>query len=100
MEPSQYGVASIFWEDAFVATGERFAPYERDPGKYICASPTLPLGTIVTVYRGDRVRQCRIADRGPNKRLNRVLDLTPPMAADLGISKSDGLGNVTIRIEK
>ena len=100
IEPSQRGVASIFWEDAYLATGERFRPFERDPAKYVCASPDLPLGTILTVYRGDRMRQCRVADRGPSKRLNRILDLTVPMASDLGISKNDGLGVVTIRVKK
>ena len=99
VEPSQRGVASVYWEDARLATGERFRPMERDPAKYVCASPDLPLGTVLSVYRGDRMRQCRVADRGPAKRLNRVLDMPPPMASDLGISKADGLGVVTIRVD-
>jgi len=97
VEPSIFGVASIFWEDSRLATGERFNPYERDASKYVCASPDLPLGTMLTVYRGARMHQCRVADRGPAKRLNRVLDLPPPMARDLGITKEEGLGHVTIR---
>ena len=97
VEPSQRGVASIFWEDSYLATGERFKPYERDASKYVCASPDLPLGTMLMVYRGDRARKCRVADRGPAKRLNRILDIPPPMALDLGITKEDGLGHVTIR---
>jgi rare lipoprotein A (peptidoglycan hydrolase) len=52
---------------------------------------------MLTVYRGARMHQCRVADRGPAKRLNRVLDLPPPMARDLGITKEEGLGHVTIR---
>ena len=95
--PSTFGVASIFWEGSRLSTGERFKPYERDASKYVCASPDLPLGTMLNVYRGDRMRQCRVADRGPAKRLNRVLDLPPPMARDLGITKEEGLGHVTIR---
>lgn len=97
VEPSVYGVASIFWEDAKLATGERFKPYERDPAKWVCATPDMPLNTMLVVQRGDKTIICRAADRGPNKRLNRPLDLPPPAAEALGITRKMGLGNVTIR---
>jgi rare lipoprotein A (peptidoglycan hydrolase) len=97
VEPSQRGVASVYWEDAHTATGERFRPHETDPAKWTCATPDFPLNTVVTVYRGDKVIRCRANDRGPAKRLNRVIDLTPPAAEALGISRKIGLGNVTIR---
>jgi len=98
-EPATYGVASMY-TDRLTATGERFHPYERDPGRYTCASPTLPMGTVVVVIRGDRWRQCRINDVGPAGYLGRVIDLPVTMAADLGISEADGLGKVTVRVLK
>ncbi len=96
VEPSQYGVASIYWEDARTATGERFKPNERDPKKYTCAHPDFPLNTMLIIYRGDRAILCRANDRGPNKRTGRVLDLPPPAAAALGIDRKAGLGKVTV----
>lgn len=100
VEPSKMGVASVYWEDSHTATGERFRPHETDPAKWTCATPDFPLNTVVTVYRGDKVIRCRANDRGPAKRLNRVIDLTPPAAKALGISVEQGLGNVTIRADR
>jgi rare lipoprotein A len=97
VEPSQFGVASIYWQDTRTATGERFRPRETDPAKWTCATPDFPLNTVVAVYRGDKVIRCRANDRGPNRRLNRIVDLTPPAAKALGISVEQGLGNVTVR---
>jgi rare lipoprotein A (peptidoglycan hydrolase) len=97
IEPSQYGVASLFWEDSYLATGERFHPNETDPAKWVCATPDMPLNTMLVVQRGDKTITCRAADRGPAKHLKRVIDLPPVAAQALGITRETGLGKVTIR---
>jgi len=70
-----------------MANGQRF-----DRHKYTAASWYFPLGTLVRVVNlknGESV-QVTITDRGPNLRLNRVLDLSEA-AADLLGYVDDGL---------
>ena len=73
-----YGVASWYSEsDPFInlrtANGEIF-----DDTKLTCASWDFPFGTLLEVTHLDSGRKviCRVNDRGPSKRLHRLIDLT------------------------
>jgi len=73
-----YGVASWYSEtdpgiNRHTANGEVF-----DDAQLTCASWNYPFGTRlrVTNVKNQRTIVCRVNDRGPAKRLNRVIDLT------------------------
>ncbi len=60
----------------YTASGERF-----DDSKHTCASWHFKFGTKVKVtnLRNGKYTVCRINDRGPSKKLRRLIDLTPPV---------------------
>lgn len=80
-------LASVYWEDKFVATGARF-----DANGMTAAHKTLPFGTKLTVYYGHRSVVIRINDRGPFVR-KRELDLSRGAAKAL---RFPGLGKVKV----
>lgn len=74
----RYGTASWYSEtdpgiNLHTANGEIF-----DDQKLTCASWDYPFGTLlqVTNLSNGKTVVCRVNDRGPNKRLARLLDLT------------------------
>ena len=76
--PCYQGIASWYSEadpgvQRLTASGEVF-----DDGKATCASWVFPLGTYVRVtnIQDGKFVVCRVNDRGPDKSLNRVVDLT------------------------
>jgi rare lipoprotein A len=89
---AQSGIASIYWEGARTATGERV-----NPAAMTAAHRTLPLGTRVRITNSGTGRSVvvRINDRGPFKP-GRIVDLTPAAARELGFSVKTGLARVTL----
>jgi len=78
VRPVYYGLASWYSEtdpgiNLHTANGEIF-----DDTQLTCASWDFPFNTIleVTNLKNQKSVRCRINDRGPAKRLNRVVDLT------------------------
>ena len=75
---AQFGIASWYSKkdkniNTHTANGEKF-----DDSKLTCASWDYPFGeklVVINVLSGKWVA-CRVNDRGPNKRLNREVDLT------------------------
>ncbi|MCA9801113.1 MAG: hypothetical protein KC777_03965 [Cyanobacteria bacterium HKST-UBA02] len=84
-------VASVYWEGAWTANGERFRP-----DGLTAAHKSLPFGTVLTVMYQGREVQVRINDRGPYIR-GRDLDLSRGAARVLGF---DGVHPITYRIDK
>ncbi|MGD9682813.1 MAG: septal ring lytic transglycosylase RlpA family protein [Candidatus Obscuribacterales bacterium] len=84
-------VASVYWEGAWTANGERF-----HPDGLTAAHKSLPFGTVLTVMYHGREVQVRINDRGPYIR-GRDLDLSRGAARVLGF---DGVHPITYRIDK
>ncbi len=63
-----------------------------------CASWDFPFGTLLEIknlYNGKSI-VCRVNDRGPNKRLHRVIDLTKAAFKRIGDTRR-GLLPVTVR---
>jgi rare lipoprotein A len=95
---AESGIASVYWEGARTASGERLCT-----SCLTAAHRTLPFGTLVKVCRiggssrhsAAKAGNCiavRINDRGPFVR-GRIIDLTPAGARALGFS---GLARVTV----
>src|SRR5512143_2999240 len=80
-------LASVYWEDRWVATGARF-----DANGMTAAHKSLPLGTRLTVSFRHRSVVLTINDRGPFVR-KRELDLSKGAAKAL---KFPGLGKVKV----
>lgn len=75
------GLASWYGDElrgARTASGEPF-----NPDRPTCASWDHPFGTILEVSANGRTVLVRVNDRGPAKRLNRVLDLSRSAFAQL-----------------
>lgn len=96
--PVKYGVASWYSEsDPFInlhtANGEIF-----DDSKMTCASWYHPFGTMLEVTNLENGLSvvCRVNDRGPAKRLNRLIDLTRTAFAQIA-SPRRGLVKVAVR---
>ena len=97
-ETVYFGVASWYSEkDKFInkhtANGEVF-----DDQQMTCASWSFKFGTMLEVknlYNGKSI-VCRVNDRGPNKRLNRLIDLTKAAFKKLD-GTHRGLIPVTVR---
>lgn len=97
--PSRTGIASWYSEtDPFInkhtANGEVF-----DDSKMTCASWDYAFGTLleVTNVRNGKSVVCRVNDRGPAKRLNRMVDLSK--AAFIKIENPrKGLTRVKMRV--
>lgn len=88
---SQKGIASVY-NDTRTASGERF-----QAGALCAAHRTLPLGTKVRVtnVKTGRSAIVRINDRGPYAK-GRIIDLTPAAAAEIGLTRAQGIGAVEI----
>lgn len=71
-------VASVYWEDRWIATGARF-----DKNAMAVAHKTLALGTMLNVTHGRKNVAVTVNDRGPFIR-GRSLDFTPAVAKKLG----------------
>jgi peptidoglycan lytic transglycosylase len=74
------------------ASGKRFSPHEP-----VAASKTLPLGTTAKVTNQETGKSAMVSveDRGPHAR-DRILDVSPKTANDIGISKKEGVAPVEI----
>lgn len=91
------GIASWYGHELqgrLMANGKPF-----DPAKLTCASWHYPLGTLlrVTNISNGRTVLVTVTDRGPNKRLKRLVDLS--RAAYLTIDNLDN-GLCTVQVEK
>ncbi len=89
------GKASIYahrFDGKKMADGRRY-----DPQAKVAASRSLPLGTVarVTNLETGRSTEVRIEDRGPFVD-GRVVDLTPRAAADIGLSRREGVAPVIV----
>ncbi|MEQ1748713.1 MAG: septal ring lytic transglycosylase RlpA family protein [Prosthecobacter sp.] len=88
---TQHGIASIY-KDRRTASGERF-----NASACTAAHRTWPMGSRVRVTHLGTGRQVivRINDRGPYI-LGRVIDLTPCAAAEIGLTRQQGIARVKI----
>ena len=94
---SNVGLASYYGKECAkrpMANGQKF-----DPNKATAASFAYPLGTrlAVTNLRNGKTVTVTITDRGPNKRLNRLIDLSESAAVILGYHH-DGLTMVSVEV--
>lgn len=94
-----YGTASWYggrWHGRRMANGERF-----DKRKLTAASDAYPLGTVLEVTDLDNGRRVlvTVTDRGPAKRLGRLLDLSESAATALA-SRKQGLADVAVTPRK
>jgi rare lipoprotein A len=88
------GIASYYGPESgrITANGERFNPYGLT-----AASWELPFNSWlkVTNLTTNKIVLVRVNDRGPNKRLHRLIDLSLGAAKKLGIVKN-GLAQVLV----
>lgn len=92
----QAGAASFYSRKEAGKTTASGAPLALDG--MTAASPTLPLGAkarVVNTQTG-KAAQVTVTDRGPYVK-DRVLDLTPKAAEQIGISKKDGVAPVQVK---
>jgi rare lipoprotein A len=95
----EVGVASWYSVKSssnITASGERFLE-----SGYTCAKWGVPFGTVlkVTNIANGKFVLVKCNDRGPNKRLNRVIDLSPKAFSTIADLK-DGLINVKVEVIK
>lgn len=93
----QRGIASYYGEECRgkrTASGELF-----NPQGYTCASWHHPFGTLLRVRTTRHSVIVRVNDRGPNKRLHRIIDLSEAAFRQLADTKL-GLIPVTIEVVK
>jgi rare lipoprotein A len=91
---SWYGYEWTTGKRGTMANGKRF-----DPQRFSAASYDYPLGTVLEVTNqanGQRLT-VPITDRGPAKRLGRLLDLSEAAATALGYHR-DGIAVVAVRV--
>jgi len=91
----QVGTASVY---AHRLAGRKMADGARlDPNDHVAASKTLPLGSEakVTNLETGRSTTVTIEDRGPYAK-GRILDLSPAAAAQIGISRKQGVAKVEV----
>ena len=88
---TQFGIASIY-QDRRTASGER-----SSATACTAAHKVWPMGSRVRVTHLGTGRQVivRINDRGPFTR-GRVIDLTPFAAAEIGLTRQQGIARVKI----
>jgi rare lipoprotein A (peptidoglycan hydrolase) len=97
--PKAQGAASYYGESyrgQIMANGERF-----NPNALTCAAWEWPLGSILRVtyappFGDPREVLVTVTDRGPAKRLNRIIDLSEEAFAELA---PIGKGVITVTIE-
>jgi len=97
-QPVQRGEASFYDAERFagrpMANGDRF-----DPNSNSAAHRTLPLGTVAEVTNRETGEKTTVVieDRGPYAGRNRVIDLSPRSAQDIGINEQQGVAPVEVR---
>lgn len=97
--PQHYGVASWYSENdpainKHTANGEVF-----DDSKMTCASWEYPFGTRLEVKNLENGKSviCRVNDRGPSKRLERLIDLSKGSFRKIASTRR-GLIRVSVRV--
>ena len=91
---SWYGYEWTTGKRGTMANGKRF-----DPQRFSAASYDYPLGTVLEVINqanGQRV-SVMVTDRGPQRRLGRLLDLSEAAATALNYRQS-GVATVAVRV--
>ena len=95
---ADFGIASWYSEsdpgiNLHTANGEVF-----DDSRLTCASWDFPFGTYLRVTRlmNGRSITCRVNDRGPSKRLKRMIDLSKRSFEEIAPLR---LGLVTVKVE-
>jgi len=95
---THHGVAS--WYGAW-HTGRPMANGERyNPDAMTAASYAWPLGTVVRVSAGDNSVVVTITDRGPDKRLGRLIDLSPAAFGKLAPLDQGLVGVTAVEVVK
>ena len=98
-----YGRASWYgreWEHGKhrgrMANGSQFNRH-----RLTAASYAFPLGTVLEVLnlRNGKRTEVVVTDRGPARRLNRLLDLSEGAASKLGFQR-DGVANISVFVKK
>lgn len=92
---AETGMASFYGEELrghTMANGEKF-----DPDKLTCASWRHPLGTKLEVRTKTSVVVVTVTDRGPNRRLKRVIDLSTTAFKHLAGTE---LGLVRVKVRR
>jgi len=89
------GVGSIYspsFDGKTMANGQPYSPNAN-----IAASKTLPLGTVakVTNLENGKSTEVKVKDRGPFVS-GRVLDMTPKVASQSGLSNKEGVAPVVV----
>ncbi len=94
-----FGIASWYSEsdpgiNIHTANGEVF-----DDSQMTCASWSYPFGTIlrITYVKNGKSIVCRVNDRGPSKRLGRLIDLTKTAFGKMAPLKA---GLIKVRVEE
>jgi rare lipoprotein A len=97
--PARYGIASWYSEtdpniNRHTANGEIF-----DDSRMTCAAWDYPFGTYLEVknLENGKTVVCRVNDRGPNKRLKRLVDLTKSAFRKIANPRR-GLLKVSVRV--
>jgi rare lipoprotein A len=88
----------IYTKDCLTSNGESLYDLERAK-QYFAASWNYPMGSIlqITNLRNSKSVRCRVVDRGPSKRLGRIVDLSK--SAFLQISPlTDGVIRVKVQL--
>lgn len=96
-QPAQLGIASWYGEELRGRPMANTKPF--DPDKLTCAHWDHPLGTKlkVTNIKNGKSVIVRVTDRGPAKRLNRIIDLSA--AAFKHLAKPE-VGLIRVKVEK
>jgi rare lipoprotein A len=91
---SWYGYEWTTGKRGTMANGKRFNPQAISAASY-----NYPLGTVLEVTNVDNGRRiiAPVTDRGPAKRLNRLLDLSEAGATALGYHRA-GIATVVVRV--
>lgn len=94
--PVQEGEASYYYRGEYTANGDRFQPFTE----MTVAHPDRDmLNGYLEITSSDTGRRvvARVNDWGPRRDLNRVLDMTPKVLSELGLSRNQGVYQVSLR---
>ena len=91
---SWYGYEWTTGKRGTMANGKRFNPQEMTAASY-----DYPLGTVleVTNTANGRATRVTVTDRGPQRRLGRLLDLSEVAATVLGYHR-EGIATIRVRV--
>lgn len=91
---SWYGYEWTTGKRGTMANGKRF-----NPRVFSAASYDYPLGSIIEVTneKNGKVIAVKVTDRGPARRLNRLIDLSEAAATALGYHEA-GIATVSVRV--